>query len=96
LAKKGLSKLSENDRERRESATNFKIGRRIESWVDRDLVYPSNVLHRSPIAHNTGHSAAFPEWMPEFFIKLFTDEGDVVLDLFSGSHTTVRVALRLG
>ena len=60
------------------------------------MVYPTNVLHRSPIAHNTGHSAAFPEWLPEFFIKLFTDPGDVVLDPFLGSGTTYRVAKRLG
>ena len=56
---------------------------------------PSNVLHESPICHNTGHSAAYPEWLPEFFIKLFTDEGDVVLDPFLGSGTTYRVAERL-
>ena len=60
------------------------------------MVYPSNVLHKSPVAHNTGHSAAFPEWLPEFFIKLFTDEGDVVLDPFLGSGTTYRVAKQLG
>ncbi len=33
---------------------------------------------------------------PSFFIKLFTDEGDVVLDPFMGSGTTYRVAERLG
>ena len=65
------------------------------AWEGKRTVYPSNVLHRSPIAHNTGHSAAFPEWLPEFFILLFTDEGDVVLDPFSGSGTTYRVAERL-
>ena len=40
---------------------------------------------------NQGHTA-FPEWLPEFFIKLFTNEGDVVLDPFLGSGTTYRVA----
>jgi len=33
-----------------------------------------------------------PEWLPEFFIRLFTDEGDIVLDPFVGSGTTYRVA----
>lgn len=90
-----LRNMSQNDRARQESATNSKIGRRIAAWEGKDLVYPSNVLHKPPVCHNTGHSAAFPEWLPEFFIKLFTDEGDVVLDPFSGSGTTFRVAAQL-
>ncbi len=91
-----LKNMSANDLTRQESRTNSKVGRRIAAWEGKRTVYPSNVLHRSPIAHNTGHSAAFPEWLPEFFILLFTDEGDVVLDPFSGSGTTYRVAERLG
>ncbi len=91
-----LKNMSANDLTRQESRTNSKVGRRIAAWEGKRTVYPSNVLHRSPIAHNTGHSAAFPEWLPEFFILLFTDEGDVVLDPFSGSGTTFRVAERLG
>ena len=93
--KQRLANMSANDRQRQESATRSKVGRRISAWEGRDLVYPTNVLHRSPVAHNTGHSAAFPEWLPEFFIELFTDEGDVVLDPFLGSGTTFRVASRL-
>ena len=90
-----LANMSANDRERRESATGSNIGRKISAWEGRPMVYPSNVLHRPPVCHNTGHSAAFPEWLPEFFIKLFTNEGDVVLDPFLGSGTTYRVAERL-
>ena len=93
--KKRLVNMSANDLTRQESATGSNIGRRISAWEDRRTVYPSNVLHQSPICHNTGHSAAYPEWLPEFFIKLFTDEGDVVLDPFLGSGTTYRVAQRL-
>lgn len=91
-----LNNMSQNDRKRQESATRSGIGRRIEAWEDRDMVYPSNVLHKPPVCHNTGHSAAFPEWLPEFFIRLFTDSGDVVLDPFLGSGTTFRVAQALG
>lgn len=93
--KSRLRNMSDNDRQRQESATNSKIGRRIEAWEGRDTAYPSNVLHKPPICHNTGHSAAFPAWLPEFFIKLFTDEGDIVLDPFLGSGTTYNVASQL-
>ena len=93
---KRLANMSPNDLTRQESATHSKVGRRISSWEGKSFVFPTNVLHRSPIAHNTGHSAAFPEWLPEFFIRLFTDPGDVVLDPFLGSGTTFRVAESLG
>ena len=93
---KRLANMSLRDRSRQESGTQSKVGRRIANWEGKDTVYPTNVLHRSPVAHNTGHSAAFPEWLPDFFIKLFTDEGDIVLDPFLGSGTTYRVAKSLG
>lgn len=38
------------------------------------------------------HPARFPAALPEFFIKLLTDEDDVILDLFAGSNTTGAVA----
>ncbi len=38
------------------------------------------------------HPARFPAALPEFFIKLLTDEGDLVLDPFAGSNTTGAVA----
>jgi DNA modification methylase len=91
-----LRNMSANDRTRQQSATNAKIGRKIAAWEGKSTVNPSNVLHKPPVCHNTGHSAAFPEWLPEFFIKLFTDSGDIVLDPFSGSGTTFRVTEKLG
>jgi DNA modification methylase len=42
------------------------------------------------------HPARFPEKLPEFFIKLLTDPGDLVLDIFAGSNTTGYVAEKLG
>ena len=42
------------------------------------------------------HSAVFPKGIPEFFINLFTVEGDTVLDPFLGSGTSGLVARRLG
>lgn len=34
------------------------------------------------------HPARFPSELPAFFIKMLTDEEDVVLDIFGGSNTT--------
>jgi site-specific DNA-methyltransferase (cytosine-N4-specific) len=42
------------------------------------------------------HPARFPSALPEFFIKLLTDEGDIVLDPFAGSNTTGAVAEKMG
>jgi site-specific DNA-methyltransferase (cytosine-N4-specific) len=38
------------------------------------------------------HPARFPPALPEFFIKLLTDEDDIVIDPFAGSNTTGVVA----
>lgn len=38
------------------------------------------------------HPARFPAILPEFFIKLLTDSGDLVVDPFAGSNTTGMVA----
>lgn len=42
-----------------------------------------------------GHPARFPSGLPEFFIKFLTDEGDTVVDIFSGSNTTGEVCEKL-
>jgi len=41
------------------------------------------------------HPARFPAALPEFFVKLLTEEGDLVVDPFAGSNTTGEVAQRL-
>lgn len=42
------------------------------------------------------HPARFPAPLPDFFIRLLTDPGDLVVDPFAGSNTTGRVAESLG
>ena len=42
------------------------------------------------------HPARFPSALPEFYIKLLTEPGDLVVDLFAGSNTTGEVAEKLG
>ena len=41
------------------------------------------------------HPARFPLELPEFFIRMLTDEGDTVLDPFAGSCATAEICERL-
>lgn len=41
------------------------------------------------------HPARFPEDIPGFFIKMLTEENDLVLDIFAGSNTTGIVCEKL-
>jgi len=95
-AQSRLRNLSETDRRRDESRVGSGFGKNISNWLERDKAYPTNVLHLATECGNRNHSAAFPEALPTFFIKLFTEAGDCVLDPFAGSGTTLRVARDLG
>ena len=94
-AKTRLNKLGENDKIRFNSQVGSGFGKNIANWVGRDLAYPSNVLHLATECGNKNHSAAFPKSLPAWFIKLFSDPGDLVLDPFVGSGTTCIVAYEL-
>jgi len=94
-AKTRLKKLSERDKTRDNSRVGSGFGKNISNWLERDMAYPTNVLHLATECSNKNHSAAFPEELPEWFIKLFTKESDTVLDPFMGSGTTVIVAKRM-
>ncbi len=94
-AKTRLRKLSSTDKTRDESKVGSGFGKRIANWVGREKVYPTNVVHLATECSNKNHSAAFPEGLPEWFIRLFTRPGDTVLDPFMGSGTTNKVAQRM-
>ena len=94
-AKTRLKKLSETDKTRDNSKVGSGFGKNISNWIDRDKAYPTNVLHLATECNNKNHSAAFPQELPEWFIKLFTKENDTVLDPFMGSGTTLSVANRM-
>ena len=88
-------KASSSSEIRQETQTGSGFGITRKNAV-RDTIYPDNVLSGGSAANSKSvHSATFPEYLPEFFIKLFTDERDLVLDPFAGSGTTCRVAERL-
>lgn len=110
-AKTRIPRLSEKDRTRDPSASGSGFAKNVSNWAGRDKVYPTNVLDVEldefavmdpgttvQLATETGfqgHSAAFPVGLPEFFIKLFTREGETVLDPFQGSGTSGVAATNL-
>lgn len=75
--------------------------------VDNGGAIPSNLLQISNSESNSkylamckalkikAHPARFPHKLPEFFIKMLTDEGDTVVDIFGGSCTTGEVCEEL-
>ena len=91
-----LNKLGTNDLKRSKPATGSGMGRNISSWIGKEMILPDNVLHIAAECANKGHSAVFPEALPTWFIKLFTQPGDWVLDPFMGSGTTIAAALQIG
>lgn len=76
-----------------------------ENEIDRDFIYSwrrdikciSPVIKINSKGQNTlGHSAPFPQEIPEFAIKMFSYKGERVLDPFVGIGTSIRVAKKLG
>ncbi len=94
-AKTRLKNLSDNDKIRFNSQVGSGFGKNISNWTGRDLAYPTNVLHLATECGNKNHSAAFPQVLPSWFIKLFTEEDDVVLDPFTGSGTSCTASYEL-
>ncbi|MEP7141882.1 MAG: site-specific DNA-methyltransferase [Ferruginibacter sp.] len=94
-AKSRLKNLSTTDKIRDNSKVGSGFGKNISNWLTRDKAFPTNVLHLATECSNKNHSAAFPQELPEWFIKLFTKEKDTVLDPFMGSGTSVIVANRM-
>lgn len=91
-----LKSLGKNDVVRYDSQVGNAFAKNIANWQGRDMAYPTNVLHLATECSNKKHSAAFPLALPQWFIKLFTDQGDVVLDPFAGSGTSLQAAVEMG
>jgi site-specific DNA-methyltransferase (adenine-specific) len=107
-AAKRFKSMSENDFIRHISKNNSHLGRNVSNWLDKKKVFPHNVIvfeeeHRLYLSNlfesavesssSTNHSAVFPIELPTWFMKLFTIEGDIVLDPFMGSGSTAVAAL---
>ena len=60
------------------------------------IARPSNVVEVKSESGQGSHSAPFPRALVEFFLKAFSDPGDIVFDPFLGSGTTMAAAHLLG
>jgi site-specific DNA-methyltransferase (adenine-specific)/site-specific DNA-methyltransferase (cytosine-N4-specific) len=94
-AKNRLKNLSKTDKIRDNAKNGSGFGKNVSNWVGKETVYPTNVIYLSTECNNKNHSAAFPRELPEWFIRLFTQENDLVLDPFMGSGTTIEVANKM-
>jgi DNA modification methylase len=56
------------------------------------IARPSNVIEVKTESSQGSHSAPFPRALVEFFVKAFSDAGDIIFDPFLGSGTTVAAA----
>jgi len=56
------------------------------------IARPSNVIEVRTESSQGTHSAPFPRPLVEFFVKAFSDAGDIVFDPFLGSGTTMAAA----
>ena len=105
-ATKRFKSMSENDFIRYVSKKNAHLSKNVSNWLNKKKVFPHNVLvfeeeHRLYLGNvietavdvsNKNHSAIFPIELPMWFIRLFTQENDLVLDPFLGSGTTAVAA----
>jgi DNA modification methylase len=94
-AKARLKNLSDADKSRDNSKVGSGFGKNVSNWLKREKAYPTNVLHFATECYNRNHSAVFPKALPEWFMKLFTQEHEWILDPFLGSGTTCEVAQEL-
>src|SRR3989338_26777 len=94
-AKTRLKNLSETDKKRDNSKVGSGFGKNVSKWIGRDKAYPTNVLNIATETSNKKHSAVFPKELPNWFVKLFTRTGDLVLDPFLWSGTTSVAAFNL-
>jgi DNA modification methylase len=69
-----------------------KADSRDEEGRHAGIARPSNVIEAKTESSQGSHSAPFPRALPEFFIKAFSDPGDVIFDPFLGSGTTLVAA----
>ena len=68
----------------------------IKKWRKDIISFPPVIKINSKGENTLGHTAPFPDLIPEYAVKMFTYKGEKVLDPFAGSFTSPKVAAELG
>jgi site-specific DNA-methyltransferase (cytosine-N4-specific) len=101
----GMSELLEKGYRAKKRPSGHNISKKFQ--VDNGGAIPPNLLAIANTESNSAymrycrekglkpHPARFPSELPEFFIRMLTDEGDLVVDPFAGSCVTGEVSERL-
>ena len=88
--------LISNIKQRNQTLDNEIDNKLIEKWR-KDIVKFSPVIKINSKGENIiGHTAPFPEDIPEYAAKAFSFNGEVLLDPFAGSFTSAIVAAKNG
>lgn len=97
---------SEGNRGKRFSARSIMMqeGQKEENIIEKNLrkKWRKDIVPFTPVIkivgdkNIVGHTAPFPEDIPEMAIKFYSYKGDTVLDPFAGSFTTSLVAMKNG
>jgi DNA modification methylase len=69
-----------------------KAGAEDEAGRFAGIAWPSNVIEAKTESSQGAHSAPYPRALVEFFVKAFSDPGDIIFDPFLGSGTTIAAA----
>ena len=101
---KNCTQRSEGNRGKRYSARSVmmqkgqikenKIEEKLKKKWRKDIVPFAPVIKMVGNKNIMGHTAPFPEDIPEMAIKLYSYKGDTILDPFAGSFTTSLVAMK--
>lgn len=67
----------------------------IKQWRKDIIKFPPVIKINSKGNNTLGHTAPFPEQIPEFAIKMFSYKNEKILDPFAGSFTSCIVANKL-
>ena len=68
----------------------------VKQWR-RDIILLHPIVKINCKGENTlGHTAPYPPAIPEFAVRMYSGEGDIVIDPFAGSFTSAIEACRLG
>lgn len=88
--------LLSNIKQRNQNKENEVDNSLIEKWR-RDIVkFPPVIKINSKGENKLGHTAPFPEDIPEYAVSAFSFSGEVLLDPFAGSFTSAIVAAKHG